>query len=186
MIEINFNPFPVLTTERLVLRALKPSDEQTIFRLRTEPQVIQHIARLPYTDTLQATNFITFINKASANNESIFWAITQKESGAMIGTACIWNINKANERAEIGYDLLPEHQGKGWMSEAIAIVIKYGFNDMKLHSLEANINPANNASIKLAERAGFIKEAHFKENVLFEGEWRDTLIYSLLAKNFKA
>lgn len=126
------------------------------------------------------------INQNVIENKSLFWGITLKDGGQMIGTACIWNINKQDERAEIGYDLLPEYRSKGFMTEAITEVIKYGFEEMKLHSLEANINPANNDSIKLAERVGFVKEAHYKEHVLFDGAWRDTCIYSLLVQNFRA
>jgi ribosomal-protein-alanine N-acetyltransferase len=59
-------------------------------------------------------------------------------------------------------------------------VMEYGFGTMKLHSLEANVNPDNKASIKLLERNNFIKEAHFKENYFYDERYLDSAIYSLL------
>lgn len=114
------------------------------------------------------------------NNESIIWAITQKEDSKLIGTICFWNIIKEHYRAEIGYSLLYDFQGKGIMQEAMSAVIKYGFEKMNLHSIEANVNPANESSIKLLERNDFIKEAYFKENYFYDGKFLDTAIYSLL------
>ncbi|MDB5247728.1 MAG: family N-acetyltransferase [Segetibacter sp.] len=114
------------------------------------------------------------------NNESIIWAITQKGDTKLIGMICFWNIIKEHYRAEIGYSLLYDFQGKGIMQEAMSAIIKYGFEKMNLHSIEANVNPANESSIKLLERNDFIKEAYFKENYFYDGKFLDTAIYSLL------
>jgi ribosomal-protein-alanine N-acetyltransferase len=67
------------------------------------------------------------------------------------------------------------------MHEALEIVLDYGFGKIKLHSVEANANPENAASIKLLERNGFIREGYFKENYFFNGKFSDSAIYSLLA-----
>ena len=83
-------------------------------------------------------------------------------------------------RAEIGYMLNPAYQGKGIMSEALSIIIQYGFNNIGLHSIEANANPANQASIKLLEKIGFVREGYFKENYYFNGNFLDSAIYSLI------
>ena len=66
------------------------------------------------------------------------------------------------------------------MKEAMDAVLEYGFKEMKLHSIEANVDPGNQPSIKLLEKKGFIKEAHFKENMFFNGSFLDSAIYSLL------
>ncbi len=67
------------------------------------------------------------------------------------------------------------------MSEALKAVLDYGFNTMGLHSVEAIASPLNNASIKILERNGFVREAYFKENFLWEGQYLDSVVYSLLA-----
>lgn len=76
--------------------------------------------------------------------------------------------------------LLPENQGKGILSEAIKEVVKYGFDVMKLHSIEAIINPENIGSEKVLQKNGFVKEAHLKENEFYEGRFLDTVIHSIL------
>jgi ribosomal-protein-alanine N-acetyltransferase len=78
--------------------------------------------------------------------------------------------------------ILPEHNGKGIVTEAIKAVIKYGFETLKLHSIGAVIDPENVASAKVLKKNGFVKEAHLKENEFFEGRYLDSVIYSLLNK----
>ncbi|HEY9362570.1 MAG TPA: GNAT family protein, partial [Chitinophagaceae bacterium] len=80
-----------------------------------------------------------------------------------------------------GYSLLPDHQRKGIMQEALKAVLDFGFNVLQLHSLEANASPENEASLKLLEKNNFIREGYFKENYFFEGRFSDTVTYSLLA-----
>ena len=108
------------------------------------------------------------------------WGITLKESDTVIGTICYWRMQKEHYRAEIGYALHPAQQGKGMMDEALKAVLQYGFETMQLHSVEANVNPANEASRKLLERNGFVKEAHFRENYYYNGQFLDSVIYSLI------
>jgi ribosomal-protein-alanine N-acetyltransferase len=72
------------------------------------------------------------------------------------------------------------YQGKGLMHEALSCVLDYGFSVMKLHSVEANVNPANEVSIKLLERSNFAREAYHKENFYYNGQFLDSAIYSLL------
>jgi ribosomal-protein-alanine N-acetyltransferase len=79
--------------------------------------------------------------------------------------------------------LLPEFNGKGIVSEAVQEVVNYGFDVMKLHSIEAIIDPLNDASAKVLEKNGFVKEAHLRENEFYEGRFLDTVIYSLLNKD---
>jgi ribosomal-protein-alanine N-acetyltransferase len=66
------------------------------------------------------------------------------------------------------------------MQEALLKVINYGFKVINLHSIEANVNPGNAASIKLLEKNKFVREAYFKENYFYNGKFLDTVIYSLL------
>jgi len=80
---------------------------------------------------------------------------------------------------------LPEFNGKGYITEAIKAVVTYGFEEMDLHSIEAVIDPDNVASEKVLQKNGFVKEAHILENELWDGKFWDTVIYSLLRRNFK-
>ena len=181
---INFTPFPTLATERLVLRQLTQADADDVLKLRADESVSKYIPRVPYTNIDEATSFITKITNSINDNELGYWAISLKSDNKLIGTACIWNIKKEHYRAEIGYELHPDFHGKGIMQEAIAMLLNYAFNTMKLHSIEAVVNPKNAPSIKLLEKYSFVREAYFRENFYFNSKFSDTAIYTLLSRNF--
>jgi ribosomal-protein-alanine N-acetyltransferase len=182
MLELNFTPFPVLSTERLVLREVNADDAERIFFLRSDEQVMQFLDRPPAQSIEEATAFIKRIKKDQQNSDGILWAIALKEDPILIGTICFWRMEKEHYRAEIGYVLYPSCQGKGIMQESIQAVLQYGFEKMKLHSVEANVNPGNTASIKLLERNGFVREGYFRENYYYNGKFLDSAIYSLISK----
>jgi ribosomal-protein-alanine N-acetyltransferase len=120
------------------------------------------------------------MNRLINNNEIILWGITKPPSTDLIGTICFWRIEKENFRAEIGYVLHPDYHAQGIMKEALTAVIQFGFNEMHLHSITANVNPENAASLALLKSCGFVQEAYFRENYFFNGRFLDTVICSLL------
>jgi ribosomal-protein-alanine N-acetyltransferase len=130
----------------------------------------------------EALEHIGNIDEKIEANEGINWAITLKEDSILIGIIGHYRIKPEHFRAEIGYMLLPEYNGKGIISEAVNEVVNYGFNTLNLHSIEAIISPENLASEKVLQKSGFVKEAHFKENEYFEGRFIDTVIYSKVNK----
>lgn len=180
MLEINFGAFPELKTERLVLRKPRPDDADALFRLRSDPRVMQYFGRALMQSTEEALQFIEQTRTMFDNNEGVQWAISPSGEAQMIGTITIWKIDKTNHRGEIGYMLDPQFQGKGLMTEALKAIVHYAFETLHLHSLEANVNPDNMDSIKLLERNGFVREAYFRENFYFDGKFEDSAIYSLL------
>jgi [ribosomal protein S5]-alanine N-acetyltransferase len=185
MLNINFNPFPLITTERLLLRKVEKSDVNEIFFLRSDERVMRYLDKPPAKSLEEAGEFIKKITELEANNESVTWAITVKGDVKLIGTICCWNIQKEHHRAEAGYVLHPDYWGKGIMQEAFTKVLNYGFKVMDLHSIEANVNPDNKASIKLLERNNFAREAYFRENYFYNGKFLDSAIYSLLASEYR-
>ncbi len=180
MLSVNFSPFPVLKTKRLILRKTEMTDAPAMFVQRSDPRLMQYVDRKPCESEEEAAAFIRMITDNLENNIGISWAITTHDNDEMIGSIAIWRIMKEHYRGELGYVLLPEYQGKGIMNEALKAVIAYGFGVMKLHSLEANTNPDNSASQKLLERHGFVREAYFKENYYYDGKFLDSAIYSLI------
>ena len=181
MLQPNFKPFPELKTERLLLRRIAMSDAEAIFFLRSDETVLKFINKEPAKSIQEAEEFIKRINDDIDANDVIMWAITLKEEpGKLVGTICFWRLQKENYRAEIGYVLHPHSWRKGIMKEAIHEVVEYGFSTMQLHTIEARINPDNQASAALLESTGFVKEAFFKEDYFFQGKFLDTEVYSLL------
>ena len=181
MLQVNFTPFPTIETDRLVLRQASLNDVDEIYFLRSDPQVLQYIDRAPARSIDEAADFVALLDNAVNNNTGISWTITHKGKDRMIGNIALWRLEKEHYRAEIGYVLHPAHQGKGIMQEAMQAVIAYAFGTMGLHSIEANINPANLPSQRLLEKIGFVREAYFRENYYYNGKFLDSAIYSLLA-----
>lgn len=182
MLAINFHPFPNLETERLYLRRITKEDVNEIFALRSNKETMKYIPR-PLAKTKEdALGHIAIIEEKIENNEAINWAITLKNSPRLIGIIGHYRIKPEHFRAEIGYMLLPEHHGKGIITEAIQETVKYGFEIMKMHTIEAIIDPENYASERVLQKSGFVKEAHLKENEFYEGRFWDTVIYSILNK----
>ena len=182
MLTINFSPFPNLETERLLLRRVDSNDIQEIFALRSNPETMKYIPRPLVKTDEDALEHIAMIDSKIDSNEGINWAITLKGNPKLIGVIGHYRIKPENYRAELGYMLLPEYHGQGIVSEAVKEAVKYGFQVMKLNSLEAIIDPDNHASAKVLEKNGFIKEAHLKEYEFYEGRFLDTVIYSILNK----
>lgn len=185
MLAIKFLPFQTLETQRLFLRQITTSDAASILALRGNKKTMQYIPRPLAKNTEDALAHIATIEAKIVANEGINWGITLKNSNELIGIIGFFRISFENYRAEIGYMLLPDFQGQGISTEAIAICLQYGFTTMKLHSVEAVIDPRNRASERVLEKNNFIKEAHFIENEYYNGVFLDTVIYSLLKSSLK-
>ena len=185
MLTINFHPFQNLKSERLFMRRLNIDDVNEVLELRGNPENMKYVPR-PIIKTLdEAMAHIALIDDKIVNNIGINWAITLKGSPKMIGIIGHYKIQPENFRSEIGYMILPQYHGKGIVTEAVKRVVEYGFEQLQLHSIEAIIDPKNAASEKVLQKNGFVKEAHIIENGYYEGKFLDTVIYSLLKRNFK-
>lgn len=155
MPKINFTPFPNLTSARYNLRPLSIEDDKEIFILRSDERVLKYLGKPKAKSINEAREFIDKINNGIKNNEWIMWVIESKESSLFIGTICLWNLSDDRTKADIGFEILPDHFGKGIMQEVIPIILKFGFNDMQLDVIEGEVDPANIKSIKLMEKFGF-------------------------------
>ncbi|MGN6568052.1 MAG: GNAT family N-acetyltransferase [Flavipsychrobacter sp.] len=177
MLHLNFNPFPILETEHLVLRRLSLKDERELFFLRSDKKVNQFIDRPLATSITDVRNFINVVNENTDRNEGISWTITVKGDDIMIGTMTLWNIVPEQDLAEVGYTLMPAYEGKGIMQEALQAVIQFGFDTLQLKRIEAFTHKDNERSKKLLERNGFVRDKNIEEK-LDERE-ADLYVYAL-------
>ena len=158
MLNLNFEPFPILITERLILRALKQTDAFQLQQLRSDDIVNQFLYRPKSITVAEASAFIDKVNIGIVNHEWVYWAITEEDENKLVGTICLWNIEKEKRLAEIGYELSSSYQGKGLMKEAIPSVIDFGFNVIKLDVIVALVNPKNKRSITLLSGFHFLPD----------------------------
>jgi len=183
MLEINFLPFPILKTQRLLLRQVNTNDAETILSLRSNDEVMKYIPRPYLKSKEEALELIAMFDDKIENGIGINWGICfLDEPEKLIGIIGHYRLKPEHYRAEVGYMIFPEYNGKGIVSEALQKVIEYGFKGMKLHSIEAILDPENKGSEKVLLKNGFVKEGHFIENEYYEGRFLDSMVYSVLNK----
>ena len=173
-----FSPFPILKTRRLVLRQLVDTDVHEIFALRSNESVNKYLDRRPAQSLEDATSFIQAINESVKKNDSAYWAISLNDK--LIGTVCLFDFSSDNTKAEMGFELLPACQGKGFMQEAVTAVLDYAFQQIQLHSIEAYTHAENLNSIRLLEKL------HFKKQLLPENNPGENMIAFKLSINTSA
>ena len=164
MKHLNFSIFPLITTSHLLLRKLTAQDALQIHVLRSDPKVAAMTGRTPSTGIEDAMAHIYKIGKLMEDNASVYWAISLHDKPSLIGAICLWNFDTENAVAEIGYELLPEFQGKGIMREAIAAVINYAFEEMKVRTIMAFPSLNNTSSVKVLKMAGFKRDSKVHQN----------------------
>ena len=184
MLQLNFSPFPILESERLCFRKLTPEDAPEILVLRGNPETMKFIPRPLATNIEEAQAHIKIINDKIDENIDINWAVTEKGSDKCIGIMGFYRTQPEHYRTELGYMIAPEHWGKGYVTEAVKTLLNFAFNSLNLHSIEAVIDSRHKASERVLQKAGFEREAHFKENFYYNNEFTDTVMYGLLKRYF--
>ncbi|GGW53822.1 ribosomal-protein-alanine N-acetyltransferase [Winogradskyella epiphytica] len=180
-----FDTFPELESDRLLYRAYTLEDAESLFKIRSHKEVATYMdTDIPKSSDDTKTRIETY-QKAFTENNGIIWAIIEKQSNTHIGDFGIWRIDKKNARGEIGYILHPDFWNKGYMTEAMATLIRFGFKTLNLHSYEANVNIDNENSKRLLLNFGFKLEAYFRENFYYNGQFLDSEIYCLLESDLK-
>ena len=168
----NFTPFPVLETERLTLRALELNDAKAIFGLRTNKEVNTFITRTMLNNLSETRAFIDRISNSIANNTGVFWVLESKDTAELLGTLGLCNFEIEEDYAEIGYDMHPDFQEDGYMSEAFKAILNFAAKQMDLKFIEAFTHKENNASVALLEKFNFElqpdrKDANVAENHIY-------------------
>jgi ribosomal-protein-alanine N-acetyltransferase len=122
-------------------------------------------------NTQETKAYIQKMNEGVDSNKWIVWAIEHKESNRVIGSVCIWNINLEQKSGELGYGIIPDYQGQGFMKEVLLQVVEYGFDVMGLKELYAYTEENNLKSIRLLEKCNFVQidrvddEGYFSKRV---------------------
>lgn len=174
-------------TERLQIRPVEIGDSKSMFNYRSDPETHQYLSSIPET----VEDVKEFIGRtATAMNIPGTWyqfVVIEQKSNTLIGDVGVHFLETDSEnlQAEIGYTLHRHYRGKGFATEALIRIMDYLFFDLKKHRITASIDPSNHDSIRLIERLGFRKEAHFRKSLFFHGKWVDDLIYAILAEEWK-
>lgn len=181
-----WRPFPLLETERFMLREIVPADAEELYRIFSDEETMRYWSCRPYTSLEQAHRLIDRMSEAVRTESGIQWGITRRGDDRLIGKCGFNEWRKTHRRGDISYIIAREQWGRGVVSEALSAVLCYGFDHMDLHSVEAGVTPGNEGSTRLLQRLGFRLEGHLRESFLAEDVFVDSLIYSLLRRDWNA
>lgn len=175
----------MIETERLLIRPIWANDNELVFSYRSDTEMNKYQGFVPKelkeVDEFIAKNPLKF-------NQPESWyqvVIIEKKSNKIIGDIGIHFVGDDDFQCEIGCTLNKKYQGKGFATNAMKITIDYLFHNLNKHRISGSVDPNNSNSIRLLERLNFRKEAHFKESLFVNGEWKDDVIYGILKSEWK-
>ena len=181
MNEINCK-FPIIETERLILRKLETTDINDLFEILSSERVTKYYGKYPMKNLSEAEDLILKFHKVFSEQKSIRWGIELKEINRIIGTCGFHCWNKNHFRAEVGYELGEAFWNKGYATEAISSILRYGFELMNLKRIEAIVYPENKPSEKLLLNLGFEHEGLLKKYANFRDKQQDLNIFAIFSK----
>jgi RimJ/RimL family protein N-acetyltransferase len=180
-----FSPIELLG-ERIKLRGLEERDAQALFDLYADPQVMRYWSHAPWTAFEQAEQAIAEARSDYLAGTSLHLVIEHRTSGTLIGSCALFAFVPLHRRASVGYLLSKAHWGHGYLSEAMHAMLDFGFAELDLNRVEADVDARNTTSAKALERLSFCHEGNLRKRWIVAGELRDTACYGLLRDDWLA
>lgn len=175
-IESQFESFPVLETERLILRKITSGDAEDMHIYASDPEVTQSVTWRTHHSLSETKEFInTFLPTYDAP-----WGIEYKADGTFIGTVHFVWWDPSNQTAEIGYVLAKEYWRKGLVTEAARAVLTFGFDHLNLVRIQARCFLDNRGSEQVMKKLGMTYEGIHRKVMKVKGEHKDLKIYAIL------
>ncbi len=176
-----------IATARLVLREFVVADWTEVLAYQRDARYLRYY---PWTDRTEADarDFVQmFLDQHAEQQRRKFQlAITLPDDGRLIGSCGVRRKPENDWEADIGYELAPEHWGKGYATEAARAMVQFAFDDLGVHRVSSWCIADNTASARVLEKAGLQLEGRLRENEYFKERWWDTLVYGLLASDWSA
>ena len=171
---------PSIATERLVLRAITPSDASALFAIFSDEQVMRFWSSAAMVSIEEAEALAREIDALGRARTLLQWGIVVKDDPGLVGTCTLYRWERRHRRAELGYALRRDVWGRGYATEAVTGVLRFAFDAMGLHRVGADTDPRNAASARVLERLGFEREGVQRETYLHLGEWADSVMWGLV------
>lgn len=175
--------FPALVTANLRLRELRRTDARDVLRIFSDAEVTRYYDLDMMTGLEQAESYIDRQAIRFQKGEVVRWAITQQANDVVIGTAG-YVLYTQNAQGGLGYELARPYWRRGIMSEALGIVIRFGFRTLNLNRIQALVMPENVASAGLLAKLGFSDEGTLRQFAFFKGQYQDLRCFSLLREEY--
>ena len=174
-----------LSTPRLLLRPLQLTDAPALHLIFADPRVTRYWSTPAWDSIDSALKMINKDLQAMATGEHLRLGLQRIDDNALIGMCTLFAFSMQSRRAEIGYALAAEAWGRAYMDEALRALLRYGFDELGLNRIEADIDPRNEASARSLERLGFKKEGLLRERWIVGDEISDTALYGLVQRDWR-
>ncbi len=177
---MHWERLPTIDTSRICLRWISAADTDAFYAVYSNPEVMRYWSTPPLADREAAASLIKKIQEDWKQHLILKWGIALRPDDQLIGSVTLFHLDFNHRRAEIGYALGREHWGHGYMNEALMALLRYAFESLDLHRIEADVDPRNGASIRTLEKLGFQREGVLRERWRVNGEIQDAFFYGLL------
>lgn len=174
-----------LETERLVLRPYSEGDFDALHELYSDESVVQWLYEGPATLEATRARLDRCLERRELTETTGLSAAVTLPGGAYVGGLVLWYTSFEHRGAEVGYSLLPRHQGSGFAVEATGALLDWAFRAAGVHRVVARLEARNVASARVAERLGMRREATFVENEWVKDEWQSEAVYAILDREWR-
>ena len=176
----------MLESARLALRPLEVSDEADLFVYQSDPDVVRYIPWPVRSREIVQSALAAVVaqTRLSETGDAISLAMVEKTSARVIGQTNMSITSRADGGGEFGYVVSRAYAGRGFPAEASSMMLDHAFRTVGLHRMTARIDTRNLASAAVAVKLGMRREAEFREDEWFKGEWSSTWIFAMLASEW--
>jgi [ribosomal protein S5]-alanine N-acetyltransferase len=169
--------FPEIKTSRLLLRQFEDSDLENVFKGLSHPDIIRYYG--VHYHSMEATKEqMKWFASLRENGTGIWWAVCSADNKTFYGAGGLNSVNKEHRKAEVGFWLLPDYLRKGIMTEAMPLILGYGFSRLGLHRIEGLVETENINCIKAITKLGFQHEGTMRECEIKNGRYISLDIYA--------
>ena len=186
MLDLFASGLPALDAARLRLRHPQEADVPAFLRVFGRAEDLKYWSHGPLADEEAARAYLADIDRFWRERTLFQWAIADGETDEMMGTVTLNRWDRDNRHADVGFILAREFWGHGLAQEATRRLLRFGFEDMGLHRVEADVDPENAASLRLLAALGFRREGYFRERWFTLGAWKGSVMLGLLAGELTA
>jgi RimJ/RimL family protein N-acetyltransferase len=177
-----------IRTERVLMRLLTEDDIDAVFSYQSRDDVCRYLLFEPRDRDTVAAKVREHSTHARLEHDGDYLqlAVERLADGRVLGDMYITVKSAENQTLELGWTFHPDAHGQGYASECAAALLRLSFVQLGAHRVIAELDPRNDGSIRLCERLGMTREAHFREDLWFKGEWADTGVYAILEREWHA
>ena len=177
-----------IETDRLILRAFEPDDLDTVHAMRSDPRVVRYLYWGVHSleESRSALEQRIGFRAIRTDGDVLAVAAVEQTSGEIVADLILRCLSAEHQLGEIGFVVLPDHQGRGYATEAGRAILAVAFDGIGFHRVEAHLDARNVASARVLEKLGMRREAHLVENEWIKGEWQSEVVYAILDRDWRA